>query len=442
MGGVGKDRDALFVASATDDLGDEGRLPPRLDGVGDKLRPAWVEAVLVTGEAVRPYLKVRMPQFGAANVSALPDLFAAADRAATPLPPAPDAPDAQKDAGRKLVGTDGLSCVACHRFNRQPAQALQVMDLARTTERVNEDWFRRFLRDPNRFNPGTRMPAFWPDNHSPLPGVLGGDPERQFAAIWAYLSDGPRAKFPEGISRQNVELVVGGDAVVYRGKLWEAGFRAVAVGYPERVNAAFDAEEVRLSLLWRGRFLNVAPHWSVQGMGRVRPLGTDVIVFPHGPTLAVLKDDKAEWPAGEPQDAPKERGAPDARPASKARDAGDARAGMKFRGYALDSANRPTLLYSYRDVAVEDAMTGAEIEGRPAVRRTMTFAGEPVDGLYLRVAAGKLAPAGENAWRYNDALTIRVSGPAVARGTGDAAELLVPVKFKDKAAKVEVDYVW
>ena len=77
----------------------------------------------------------------------------------------------------------------------------------------------------------------------------------------------------------------------------EAGYRALAVGYPGQLNAAFDAEEMRLSLLWRGRFLNAGPHWTIQGMGLIRPLGTDVMVFPHGSPLAVLADANAPWPA-------------------------------------------------------------------------------------------------------------------------------------------------
>jgi len=50
-----------------------------------------------------------------------------------------------------------------------------------------------------------------------------------------------------------MELIVGGDPVVYRGKLWEAGFRGIAAGYPGQGNAAFDAEEMRLLLAERAK---------------------------------------------------------------------------------------------------------------------------------------------------------------------------------------------
>ncbi len=420
VGGVKPERDALFTSNG-EDLGDEGRLPPRLDGVGNKLRPGWLSNVLAHGVSVRPYFNTRMPRFGAANVWHLTDLFVGLDRHPHPISPAPDTVEVQRDVGRKLTGTEGLSCIACHRFNRQPAHTLQVIDLATTTERLNEDWFRQFLLDPNRFHPGTRMPSLWPDGKTLLPDTLGGSTDRQHAALWTYLADGSRAKFPDGLSRQNMELIVGGEAVVYRGKLWEAGFRAVAVGYPGQMNVAFDAEEMRLALLWRGRFLNAAPHWGVQGMGQIRPLGSDIVVLPHGPAFAVLTDASAPWPT-EPSKA----------------------SGMKFRGYQLDALKRPALLYSFGDVGVEDVVTPSEAIGKAGLRRALKFTDPPPEGLHFRVAVGKLTPASDSTWRLDSALTIRVTGDAKAfvRGNGDHQELLVPLRFSEKNHQMEVEYVW
>ena len=408
-GGVSAERNVFFTSNV-DDLGDEGRIPPRLDGVGDKLRPEWLAKVLGDGVSVRPYVNTRMPKFGAANVGHLAELFVALDRHANPLAAVSDTPEAQRDAGRRLGGTDGLSCIACHRFNRQPAHAMQVFDLTMSTERLNEDWFRRFLRDPNKFNTGTRMPALWPGGRSLIPAALDGDTNRQHAALWTYLADGAKAKFPEGLSRQNMELIVGGEAVVYRGKLWEAGFRAIATGYPGGINVAFDAEEMRLALVWRGRFLNVSPHWSTQGMGKIHPLENDAVVLPHGSPLAVLASAEMPWPSETSKDA-----------------------GMKFTGYQLDSLKRPTLLYRFGELGVEDFISPVGA----GLHRTMKFSAVPTAGLHLRVAVGKLSAAGDGAWRLNDALTIKATG-GFLRGDGDAQELLVPLKTK----QLEVEYVW
>jgi mono/diheme cytochrome c family protein len=419
-GGVSEERGPFFTSNV-DDLGDEGRLPPSLDGVGDKLRPDWLLKVLAEGTSVRPYLNTRMPKFGAVNTGHLANLFVALDRQPSPLATASDAPDLQRDAGRRLVGTDGLSCIACHRFNRQPAHALQVLDLLTTTERLNEDWFRRFLRDPNKFHVGTRMPALWPGGRSLLPTLLDGDTDRQHAALWTYFSDGPQAKFPEGLSRQSMEIIVGGEAVVYRGKLWEAGFRAIATGYPGQLNAAFDAEEMRLALLWRGRFLNAGAHWDVQGMGQIRPLGTDVVVFPHGTPLAVLAGASAPWPA----------------------ESGKA-LGMKFRGYQIDALHQPTLLYDFGALSVEDFISPAVTNEKLALHRTLRFSGASPDGLHLRLAVGDCLPLGANKWRINDALTVKVinAEPGTVRGTAEKQELLIPIRTHEGKGQLEVEYAW
>ena len=413
-GGVSPERAAYFTSNV-EDLGDQGRIPPNLDGVGDKLRPEWLHQVLAEGASVRPYLNTRMPLFGAENVGHLAELFVTLDRHAQPIAAVADLPEIQREAGRKLVGTDGLSCIACHRFNRQPAHSMQVLDLTTTTGRLNEDWYRRFLRDPNTFQPGTRMPSLWPNGRSLIPALLDGDTDRQHAALWTYLGDGAQAKFPEGLSRKNMEIIVGGEPVVYRGKLWEAGFRAIATGFPGQVNAAFDAEDVRLASIWRGRFLDASPHWSAQGMGSIRPLGDNITLFPHGSPFAILTDEKSPWPVE----------------SSKM-------LGMRFSGYQVDALKRPTWLYAFREMKVEDAISAS---GPAGLQRVLKFSGSPLAGLYFRLAVGKLASAGASAWRLNDELTITVTG-GITRGKGEQMELMIPVRLDSSNPQLEINYVW
>jgi hypothetical protein len=47
--------------------------------------------------------------------------------------------------------------------------------------------------------PGTRMPTIFPDGKSALDTILGGKPDAQAEAIWAYLSLGPTLWLPEGV---------------------------------------------------------------------------------------------------------------------------------------------------------------------------------------------------------------------------------------------------
>ena len=47
-----------------------------------------------------------------------------------------------------------------------------------------------------------------------------------------------------------------GPTVICRGR-GNAGYRGMAVGYPERVSLAFDTQEMNLRLIWRGEFATV-----------------------------------------------------------------------------------------------------------------------------------------------------------------------------------------
>src|SRR6185503_16517120 len=96
-------RAEYFTVNGDVDLGDEGRIPPQLTGVGDKLRPEWLRDVLVNKGYVRQYMATRMPQFGARNVGQLPAAFEQADSSVASTNPAPNLIDAK--FGRNLVGT-------------------------------------------------------------------------------------------------------------------------------------------------------------------------------------------------------------------------------------------------------------------------------------------------------------------------------------------------
>ena len=68
LGGVEEARNPHFQSDMPE-MGDEGRLPPHLTGVGAKLTSEWLRTVLDQGAKDRPYMFTRMPRFGTANVS-------------------------------------------------------------------------------------------------------------------------------------------------------------------------------------------------------------------------------------------------------------------------------------------------------------------------------------------------------------------------------------
>ncbi|HUR44415.1 MAG TPA: PA14 domain-containing protein, partial [Candidatus Saccharimonadales bacterium] len=342
-GGPNPLRAEYFTVLGEADLGDEGRIPPHLTKVGNKLRPEWTREVLTRKGAVRPYMATRMPQFGTANVEFLATAFEASDSA-----PSPDSETDQRDVkyGRKLVGTEGLACISCHTFAERKSLGIPALDLTLMSKRLKKDWFHRYLLDPASLRPGTRMPTFWPEGVSARKDILAGDTTRQIDSIWAYLSKAKEVGLPVGLIQGRAELVAADEAIMYRNFIDGGGSRAIGVGYPEKANLAFDANDLRLAMIWQGPFIDAARHQNGRGEGFEKPLGYNLIKMPPGMPFAVLDDPAAKWP-----------------------DTGSRSAGYKMEGYRLDDKRRPAFHYSYQGVEIEDYPIALPGDTDPSLRR-------------------------------------------------------------------------
>lgn len=424
VGGPEPDRAAYFRVVDDADLGDEGRLPPHLTGVGRKLRPDWLREVLVHATRVRPYMATRMPQFGAVNVEPLVSLFAQADGAPESEPDAPVNARLAK-FGHKLVGREGLVCISCHTFGPFKSLGIPAMDLTQMARRLRKSWFHAYLLDPQSLRPGTRMPSFFPDGEAANRDILGGDTEQQIDALWAYLSQGREADVPHGLIQAKLELVPETEPIVYRNFIKGAGARAIAVGYPEGAHLAFDADQGRLALIWQGAFIDASMHRSDRSAGWAPPLGDHVRQLPPGPPFAVLPNREAPWPE----------------------ETGKA-AGFRLLGYRLDAQRRPVFLYAFGSLRIEDHPVPKPTELDPLLVRTLTVRAErPVPGLWFRAAVGsQISPAGDGAFTVDDKLTLRFPaaalGEALLRRSGEQAELLLPVKFKGNEAQIVEEFIW
>lgn len=416
-------RREYFVTSTELDLGDEGRLPPHLSGVGAKLKQSWLTNVIYHGATVRPYMATRMPAFGEAATRTLPQAFVKADLgrfAGKAKPPS----DASASNGRKLVGAGGLSCIICHNFNGRASLGIPTIDLATTGDRLRYEWFHDYLLNPQSLRPGTRMPGFWPEGKAANKAVHGGDPEKQIGSIWTYISRPKGQRLPEGMITDKQELIADTEAVLYRNFIEGCGPRGIGVGYPEKANLAFDADFMSLALLWQGSFMDASRHRSGRGAGNEPPMGENVVKWTPGSPFAVLAGDDAPWPAEtwRSQDC-------------------------RFKGYTLDERRRPTFLYSFRnEVAVSDHPAAVERPGAPAgLRRTITLeAQKPVENLYFRAAlARKIEPRGDGVYVVDETVTVRLTGgePKI-RPAGDLAELLVPVVFSKSKAVLTEELSW
>ena len=386
MGGVSAERNPYF-GTTNMNLGEQGRIPPTLSGVGAKLKAEWMRDVLVNGRAIRPYMKTRMPQFGEGNVGHLVDSFRDTDTLSETSFPKFDDQKAMRKMGLELAGNQGLNCVACHTYQYKLSDTMPAVDLTEMAERLEKDWFHQYMMFPQKFSPNTVMPSFWPGGVA-IRKDLEGDASTQIEALWQYLIDGRQAGTPRGVVREPLEIVVTNTPRMLRRKYPDIGKRGIGVGYPGGVNLAFDAEQLRLGLLWKGKFADPGGVWMGQGSGNVRPMGRPV-TLPTGPEL---DDADQPWLVD------------DGRPPNH-----------QFQGYELDKERRPTLQYRFDNVDVRDFFRPVVQPGSEEVllRRELTFtATEDRDQLLFRIGqADKIDDANEGWFRLGPELEVRLVTP-------------------------------
>ena len=213
-GGVGPKRRPYLETRSHVDIGDEGRIPPSLEGAGRKLQSAWVTQVVQGKGAIRPHLTARMPVFPASLTKPLPGLFASADDA--PDRSAEDVFGKQGDikAGRELLDT---GCVQCHAFKDEVLAGVVGVEVGNIDRRIRPQWFHDFLLNPVALKQRTRMPTFFPNGRSSNQQILDGDTERQIAAMWYYLTKIQNQPLPEKIEKgrlHNFELTPGDKTAV------------------------------------------------------------------------------------------------------------------------------------------------------------------------------------------------------------------------------------
>ena len=424
IGGPTPDRNELFT-STIPEMGDEGRIPPPLDGVGDKLNDGFLAEVLKDGASDRPYMHTRMPKFGDRNVGHLAAAFVDLDRRTeAELADIPEPLHRIKATGRQLVGDKGLACIKCHTFGPHRATGIQAIGLLEMPRRLRDDWFLRYLVNPNEYRPGTRMPTGFPEGKATIRDVYDGHPQQQVTAIWRYLQDGSKAGIPDGLIAKMIELKPTDVPIIYRNFIDGLSPRGIAVGYPEKCHLAWDANRMCLTLVWHGRFIDASRHWEGRGQGFQPPLGDHVLRIEDAPPLAILDSQDSPWPIEEPRES-----------------------GYHFKGYHLDAAQRPTFKYSGPGFTVTDyCEPQPRGEQSPYFRRRLTItADSPVEGLHFRAARGQsIEPLPEGGWRIDNALTIRVQGGGVShlREAQGRLEILVPIDVTSGTVEINQELDW
>lgn len=407
IGGPGNELNPFFRSNELD-LGDEGRLPPSLTGVGRKLKRSAIKQIISGKMTSRPYMLTRMPAFHADLSVRLAEHFSDADVPSDELPSVRRSAENQVGRnmwGRALIGSKGLGCITCHRLGGSPSLGIQAMDLAHAPARLRPEWFRDYLLDPAKFRPGTRMPAFWPDGQPSLSGY-GGSSSRQIDSLWAYLSELDQSRMPEGIeNKEDFLLHPAARPLVFRTFLKGVGNHAIAVGFESGIHAAFDALNPRWAMAWSGGFLSAESTWD----DRFTPLA----------------EPKGEMPISIQLLEP-EFGSP-----------------AIFEGYRLDSETGvPTFRYRIEGLVISDSLQPLAA-GAKQFRRHLNMKREHSGDVWLDIASGaEVRSLTANSWLVDERLGVETKSKARVKSSQEGIHVQVLLAGEDPTDSLFIDYRW
>ncbi|MEC9032989.1 MAG: hypothetical protein VYB15_14015, partial [Planctomycetota bacterium] len=243
---------------------------------------------------------------------------------------------------------------------------------------------------------------------------------------------GRNTRQPSGMVRPSMEILVGQEAVMLRRSVQDTGKRGISVGYPLKVNLTFDAENVCLNQLWRGKFIDPGGVWRGQGSGNARIISRERLKLGRGSALQRLSDEASPWPVDTSRSL-----------------------GIRFKGYRLDEKRRPTFSYVYGGIRVSDKPSDLidPNTNRVYLSRTIKLEGGDLGGLYFRAAVhpevvvkedGSVTVGGKVNIRASRSLPggKRASLKFLARPSGKAKEAVVAIGNEGDAAEVLLEYRW
>jgi mono/diheme cytochrome c family protein len=165
--------------------------PPILNGEGEKVQSNWFFGFLKAPYPIRPWLDIRMPTFGLSDehTNQLIGYFNGLSKVDIPFAYVDDRaiPPDHLDAARLLVSKDYFNCFSCHQQGSKTPEGPKdgwAPDLAMARQRLNPNWILKWIKDPQKIQPGTKMPSFYPGGPD---NILGGKEDLQIEALRDYL---------------------------------------------------------------------------------------------------------------------------------------------------------------------------------------------------------------------------------------------------------------
>jgi mono/diheme cytochrome c family protein len=165
--------------------------PPVLNGEGEKVQSNWLFSFLKEPIPLRPWLQLRMPTFGFKDeeTNQLVSYFNGLSKVEVPFAyfDHRKVPPENLEAARALFSKDYFDCLSCHQQGDKKPEGPQegwAPDLTLARVRLNPNWIAKWLQDPQKVQPGAKMPSFFPGGPD---NILGGKDDKQIEALRDYI---------------------------------------------------------------------------------------------------------------------------------------------------------------------------------------------------------------------------------------------------------------
>jgi len=170
---------------------------PDLTNLGDKFRPGWLFEFLQKPHIIRPWLKIRMPDFRLTEQEIVAlvwhiskDMVGTSQSSLPTLKLSSAAWKTFLEAGKKLMSVEYFDCWSCHQKGEMKPEGLiegWAPDLEISSQRLRRDWIVQWLQAPQKLVPGTKMPTYFEGPDSGPDEILGGNETKQIYAIVEYI---------------------------------------------------------------------------------------------------------------------------------------------------------------------------------------------------------------------------------------------------------------
>jgi mono/diheme cytochrome c family protein len=105
------------------------------------------------------------------------------------------------ERAQRLFSNSDVNCSSCHvrgMLKPQGDPGGWAPDLALARERLRAAWILDWLTNPQRLQPGTKMPTFFPDGEQRYQEIFPGPSEAQIRALKDYVLTIGRRAAPAG----------------------------------------------------------------------------------------------------------------------------------------------------------------------------------------------------------------------------------------------------